>query len=129
LVDGFFDTMIYDFDGQLIAALQTQIATGRVAITEITAGNGGKYLGLYVDHRLPTRTATIFILSEKMEIVYQEIVTGRRGLWIGKQAASNGEDLIIITYEDPISKEAASQNVCCEDPMLRNVYWRYSIGR
>jgi hypothetical protein len=126
LADGFFDTMIYDFDGRLIAALKTPIITGRVAVAEINAGNGSKYLGLYVDHRLPTRSATIFILSEKMEIVYQEVVTGRRGLWIGKQAAAVGEDLIIVTYEDP--KDAVSQkDFCCEDPLLRYVYWRYSI--
>lgn len=128
LVNGFEDTMIFDFDGQLMAALKTPIITGGAAITEIPKKNGRKYLGLYVEHQLPTRSATIFILSETMEVVYQEVVAGRRGLFIGKQASANGEDLIIVTYEDP-KTPLSQEEYCKEDPMTRYVYWRYKIGR
>ena len=118
LLHGYNDAIIYDYNGRVVKALTTPVVTGGTMALELHGAKDDIYLVVYVIHKFTTHTATLFILSDKMEIVYEEYITNRRSVWIGTQQSIKGDALIVFTREDQ-----ADENVTPKD-----VIWKYVIG-
>jgi hypothetical protein len=118
LLHGYNDAIIYDYNGRVVKALTTPVVTGGTMALELHGARDDTYLVVYVIHKFTTHTATLFILSDKMEIVYEEYITNRRSVWIGTQQSIKGDVLIVFTREDQ-----ADEN---ETP--KDVIWQYMIG-
>lgn len=119
LFHGYDDAIIYDCDGKITKPLKTPVVTGGTITLELNGENNNKYLAIYVIHKFSTHSATLFILSSKMEILYEEHITKRKSIWIGTQQGHKNDNLIVYALEDQDNRN--------EDP--KEIIVKYSIGK
>lgn len=92
---------IYNFKGERITFLNTVAVTREATCIEFKRHNN-KYVAVYADHRSITRSSTLFILNDKFELMYEEVLPSNgvsSMMWVGVKPFEYDDDLIVAAGE------------------------------
>jgi hypothetical protein len=85
---------IYSMEGQLVTFLNTPVYPTAAAGLEIKTSTKNYYV-VYADNRATSRSSTLFVLSDKWDLLYNEILKG--GEWLSKIDRSGQDEFLIGT--------------------------------
>ena len=78
-----------------MAVLELPRASRKAGCLEIRGSEGQRLLAVYVDQQATSRSSTLFLLSESLEVVYTEYLAGAK--WMAKSAHGECERLVVFT--------------------------------
>lgn len=94
---------IIDSSNRIVIKLDTLRYTRNAAAIELVGKNGQKLLAIYIDQQATSHSSTLYILSEKWDILYKEHLLGAE--WMAKESSPNGDNLIIAAEKKWIPKD------------------------
>jgi len=92
---------IHNFKGERITYLNTKAVTREATCMEFNRRNN-KYIAIYADHRSIARSSTLFILNDKFELLYEEVLPSNgvsSMMWMGIKHFEYDDDLIVAAGE------------------------------